>query len=354
MGVGELTSQSSGTFTACMILWTGLAPDADFQTAHRAPTLWEVARAVGYHTAYIASQNLRYEDLAIFLERAGIDLELGAFDLGPLIEQQIGGPDELATARTLRYVRELPGDDPYFAVLHLCNTHQPYRVDPALQPFAPHDAKPFGDTEKLHNHYRNSALLQERTVSEFLRELRATPRWDDTVVIFLSDHGEQFREHGRLYHLNHIFDEEVRVPGFVVAGPRAVSAAQREALATFALERTYTQDVHATVLDLLGVFDVRASFPLADRAAGRSLLRPRPAEEPIALLSTQSGVWEDDDPRFGARRGPWLVVGTDTRPFQCFHTPTDRLHQRPQPIEVCPTPLVDAAKAHFPEVPPRW
>jgi hypothetical protein len=351
VGLGELTAQSSGTFTSCMVLWTGLAPDADFKTAHRAPTLWEVAHAVGYRTAYIAAQNLRYEDMAVYVERAGIDLKLGAFDLGPVIEQQIGGPDELATERTLQFIREVPPSDPYFGILHLCNTHMPYRVDPALQPFEPHDAKPWGDTEKLHNHYRNSVLLQERTVTDFLRKLRAMPRWDDTVVLFLSDHAEQFREHGRLYHLNHIFDDEVRVPGFLLAGPLAVTADQRAAVATFAGERTYTQDVHATVLDLLGVFDARESLPLADRVAGRSLLRPRPPSEPIALMSTQSGVWEDDDPRFGARRGPWLVVGTDRVPFQCFHTPSDRLHHRPQPAEVCPASLVEAAKTHFPEVP---
>ena len=37
----------------------------------------------------------------------------------------------------------VPAGTPYFAVLHLSNTHWPYRVDPALQPFEPHDASPY-------------------------------------------------------------------------------------------------------------------------------------------------------------------------------------------------------------------
>jgi glucan phosphoethanolaminetransferase (alkaline phosphatase superfamily) len=351
VGLGELTAQASGTFTSCMVLWTGLAPDADFQTAHRAPMLWEVAHAVGYRTAYIASQNLRYEDMATYVERAGIDVKAGAFDLGEVLEQQIGGPDEYATARTLAFVREQPPSDPYFALLHLCNTHAPYRVDPALQPFEPHDAKPWGDTEKLHNHYRNSVLQQERTVAAFLRELRATPQWDDTVVLFLSDHGEQFREHGRLYHLNTIFDEEVRVPGWVLAGPRALDDAQRSALATFAHRRTYTGDVHATVIDLLGVHDAEGTLPFADRVQGRSLLRPRPSAEPAALMSTTSGVWEADDPKFGVRRGNLLLIGSETRPFACFDNRTDPRERTPAPLSKCGPALLGIARQHFPQVP---
>src|SRR5207244_9012057 len=71
--LGKLTSQSSGTFSACMMLWTGLGPTADFRTAHQAPVLWEIARALGYRTYYVTSQNLRYDDFGAFTPEAGID-----------------------------------------------------------------------------------------------------------------------------------------------------------------------------------------------------------------------------------------------------------------------------------------
>ena len=72
--------------------------------------------------------------------------------------------------------------------------------------------------------------MQERTVSAMLAELRALPGWDDTVVVFVSDHGEEFREHGGMYHLTSLFDEQVRIPGWVLAGPRALDASQRAAV----------------------------------------------------------------------------------------------------------------------------
>jgi arylsulfatase A-like enzyme len=329
--LGRLTSQSSGTFTSCVILWTGVGPDADFRTMHRVPVLWEIARAVGYRTAYIGAQNLRYDDFGAFFERAGIDVEASAIDLGYAADAHVGAPDENATARLLSFVRDqVPADTPYFAVLHLSNTHWPYRVDPELQPFVPHDASPMADVAALHNHYRNSVLLQERTVSELLRELRRTRGWDDTVVLFLSDHGEQFREHGGLYHLSSLYEEQVRVPGWIVSGPRALSDDQRGALSAWASRRTYTQDVHATMLDVLGVLGARETFPEAARLTGRSLLRPPPGAEPRVLLSTASGVWEPDEPKYGVMQGDLLAVKAAEPTWWCYDIQADPGESKPR------------------------
>lgn len=324
--LGRLTTQSPGTISSSVMLWTGLGPDADLRTMLRAPVLWEVAKTLGYRTAYIGSQNLRYEDFAAFLERAGIDVLQSAADLGGAGDPHLGAPDENATARLLEFVRGDGGEThaPYFATLHLSNTHWPYRVDPALQPFEPHDASVFGPRIKLYNHYRNSVLLQERTVSAMLGALRALPSWEDTVVLFLSDHGEEFREHGGNYHLTTLFEEQVRVPGWIIAGPKALDAPERESLAAWADRRTFTRDVYATVLDLFGVFDVRARFPFADRILGRSLLRLPAADEPLVPMSTGSGVWEPDIMRYGIMAGDLLVVrSSPASPWECYDARRD-------------------------------
>jgi hypothetical protein len=345
--LGRLTMQSSGTFTSCVVLWTGLAPDADFRTMHNAPVLWEVAHAVGYRTAYIGSQNLRYDDFGAFLKRAGIDVQASAVDLGGASEPHVGAPDENATARMLAFVREVPDTTPYFAVLHLSNTHWPYRTDPSLpDQWKPEDTSPFGDIQALHNHYRNSVLLQEHTVVALLRELRALPSWDDTVVLFLSDHGEEFREHGGLYHLTSLFDEQVRVPGWLLAGTHVLEPAQRTALAMYEPRRTYTQDVYATVLDLFGVLDQKSSFPFTERLTGRSLLRPPPPGEPLILLSTKSGVWQPDVAKFGAMRGDLLAVRTDVGGYVCYDAQLDPRQLASVSSERC-VDLVAAANRGF-------
>jgi glucan phosphoethanolaminetransferase (alkaline phosphatase superfamily) len=346
--LGRLTSQSSGTFTSCVILWTGLGPEADFATMHKAPVLWEIAGALGYRTAYISAQNPRYDNFGSFLTRAGIDVQATAIDLGEAADAHVGAPDENATARLLSFVRgEVPAGAPYFAVLHLSNTHWPYRVDPALQPFEPHDASPMADIALLRNHYRNSALLQERTVSAMLRELRAMPAWDDTVVVFLSDHGEEFREHGSLYHLSTLFEEQVRVPGWVLAGDRALSREQRRALAAWDGRRTYTQDVHATLLDVLGVLGARGSLPFGDRLGGRSLVRPPAPGEPRVLLSTASGVWEPDDAKYGVMQGDLFAVKSAGGAWWCFDIRSDPDERSPRGMLPGCAPLIDVGTRRF-------
>jgi hypothetical protein len=326
VSLGKLTSQTPNTFSACMILWTGLTPSADFRAAHGAPVLWELARAVGYRTAYVTSQNPNYEDFGTFTRRAGIDTLMTGTDLGGMGQEQLGAPDERATDAMLGFVRAqvaAAGAGPYFAVLHLSNTHAPYRVDPALQPFEPHAIDPIGDVTAFHNHYRNAVLFQERTVSDFLRALEALPGWDDTVVLFLADHGEQFREHGGLYHNHALFDEELRVPGWILAGPRALDETARAGLASHAGHRTYMQDVHETIVDLLGLEDARATLPFASLVTGRSLLRARaPGPGPTMLLATATSVWEPDDARFGATADERFLIGAPGA-LACFDTLRD-------------------------------
>ena len=105
-------SQTPNTFSACMVLWTGLSPDVDFRTAHSAPVLWEIARAVGYRTAYVTSQNPNYEDFGTFTRRAGIDVLVTATDLGGVAQEQLGAPDERATAEMLQFVARPTGQLP--------------------------------------------------------------------------------------------------------------------------------------------------------------------------------------------------------------------------------------------------
>ena len=232
-------------------------------------------------------------------------------------------------------------------MLHLSNTHAPYRVDPALAPFAPASSDPLGDVNAFHNRERNAVALQVRTVAAMLRELRARPAWQDTVILFLSDHGEQFREHGGLYHNHSLYEEELRVPGWLIAGDRALDPGQRNSLAGYAGRRTYTQDVHETIVDLLGLEGARASLPYADRVDGRSLLRPF-AGDPTVLLATTTAVWEADDARYGATRGEAALIGAPAA-WACFDTARDPEERHPGPEQACGA-LGDAMRRGFGDV----
>jgi hypothetical protein len=347
IALGKLTTPSSGTFSSCMMLWTGLPVTADVNAAHSAPVLWEIAHAAGYRTAYVTSQNMLFENFGAFVQRAGIDTMVTATELGGLRQEQLGAPDERATEEMLRVIRATPAGTPWFGVLHFSNTHAPYRVDPDLHPFEPHSDNPVGDVTAFHNHYLNSVALQERTLAAFLRELRAMPSWEDTVVLVVSDHGEQFRERGGLYHLHSLYDEEVRIPGFIVGGSRALGEDKRRAALSYAGRRTYLTDVNATIVDLLGLGAARMSIPFARRDA-RSFVGPGGfAFETFTLLSTASAVWDEDNVRNGVMFGDRLLVGAPGQPWTCFDIAKDPGETNPLSADYCGKRMRTAATEGF-------
>lgn len=334
IALGRTTSQTPNTFSASVLLWTGVVPTADFSAAHSAPVLWELAHAVGYRTAYVSSQNPEYEDFGTFTRRAGIDHLVTALDMGGMAQEQVGAPDERAVESMREFLRSVPDGTPYFAVLHLSNTHAPYRIDPELVPYVPQSADPLGDVNAFHNRYRDGVRLQERTLAPLLREIRTSPGWANTAVVFVSDHGEQFREHGGLYHNHSLYEEEVRVPGWITAGAQALSAGQRAAIATYGGRRTYMQDVHETIVDLFGLEEARASLPFANLVTGRSLLRPW-AGEPTMLLATSTAVWEPDDARYGVMRGDLALFGGPDGAWSCFDVSRDPSERMRRPASAC-------------------
>jgi arylsulfatase A-like enzyme len=206
--------------------------------------------------------------------------------------------------------------------------------------------------EAFHNQYRNSVLMQERTLAAFLKELRALPSWDDTVVIFVSDHGEQFGEHGSRYHNHSLFEQELRIPGWLIAGPHALSQDQRTALQSWSSRRTGSQDLNATLVDAIGAYDARATFPYADLATGDSLLRTAGPAKPL-YMATSTAVWEADDPKYGGFFNSKVVVTSQAGNWDCFLLGVDPKEQTWRPAKACGD-LPDGVMRAFPGLkPPR-
>jgi hypothetical protein len=349
IALGKLTAAAPNTFSAAMVLFSGLPANAEFHAAHSAPLLFELAGARGYRTAYVTSQNPNFEDFGAYFRKAGIDTLVTANDLGGMGQEQLGAPDERAIARASEVLRTVKDDTRIFLVLHLSNTHAPYRTDPANLPFQPESKDPLSDPAALHNHYKNSIAMQTRMIAGFIRDVRASSAWDNTAIVFLSDHGEQFREHGGLYHNHSLYEEELRVPGFILAGAHVLSPEQRAGLGSYAGQRTYTADVHETVVDLFGIEDARASFPFASDVTARSLLRRRdPSSDPIAVFATSTAVWEPDDARFGVGFHEKKLWGAPGLAWSCYDVASDPRELHPLPATNCGPGMNDAAKRAFP------
>jgi len=107
--------------------------------------------------------------------------------------------------------------------------------------------------------YDAAVRLADERVGEVVQQLKQRGLWEDTLFILLSDHGEEFNEHGGYIHGQSLYEELVRVP-LLIRFPRGEFAGRR------------VPDV-VSLVDLLPTLAEQLGRPeLADAARGRSLL----------------------------------------------------------------------------------
>ena len=197
------------------------------------------------------------------------------------------GPRGAKTARefTDRLVEWLDGhrDIPFFVYLHVFDPHPPY------EPNRPYDtlwADPKGRDEYVreqeaikkvvadpllaparHGHarragqggprpgvvppvpkdwYDGSIRGMDDEIARLVERLRGLGLEDRSLIAFYADHGEEFHEHGRMFHGQSVYGELIRVP-LILWGPGRVPKGSRIE------EPVELIDVMPTLLDLSGL-----------------------------------------------------------------------------------------------------
>ena len=291
--LSQLRALSSYTALSLSAILTGRTQEGPRDVILRAPSLFDFAHAARDargerpHVAYFSSQPKTVFET---------DEVRAAVDHFATIETIRGhdvddDPDyaDLPLDRDIvdLFVKKVPELPPSTVVmLHLVGTHAPYFLDPARAPFEPYDhVVTWSGMPKLLNAYRDSIYEQDRTlaraVSAFIAHVGAKP-W---LVVFTSDHGEAFGEHGAIHHGQNLLDEQVHVPGWIAAGNGALGDGEARALAEHSARFVTHLDLLPTMLDALGLWD---NFGVAQHRAampGRSLLRPYEARAPIPVTN---------------------------------------------------------------------
>lgn len=163
------------------------------------PYLPSTLRKLGYKTGAAVSS---------FVLRGASGLSEG-FDF---YDDQIilADPSELGTAqrsgdvtlaRALQWLRSV-SDQPFFLFFHLYEPHTPWEPQ---EPFASRYASP----------YDGEVATMDRIVGELLAELDRLGRYDDSIIIFFSDHGEGLDDHGYPEHGPLLYREALQVPLFL-------------------------------------------------------------------------------------------------------------------------------------------
>lgn len=101
-----------------------------------------------------------------------------------------------------RVIQKLPAGDRFLCFLHLMDVHNDlWKKDSGID---------FGDSPR--DLYDNNLSYLDRAFEQFVNWLRQKGLYEQTVILFTSDHGEQFWEHGASLHGHTLYEEEIRIP----------------------------------------------------------------------------------------------------------------------------------------------
>jgi glucan phosphoethanolaminetransferase (alkaline phosphatase superfamily) len=330
----QMRALDSTTAISLAIMWSGLLPTETRADLHSAPLLWEYARAAKLESAYYTSQNLLFGNSGTWLEGSPWTRHVSATMLDPSATYETGADDGALVDYTLKDIDALK--EPYVAVVHLSNTHFPYKIDVDDAPFTPQEeATGPGYESEILNRYQDSIYTQDKAVGRFLEGMKRRADAARTVILYVSDHGEQMREKGAVGHTGTLYDPEIRIPFWVEAPRGSLTETEEQHLRELRSAAVTSLDVFPTVMDLLGLWDAPELAPFKARIPGQSLLRGGSAPQPIVLTNC-SELWACAFKNWGAIQGTKkLIAHQGENAWSCFDVATDPQELSPLSTAQC-------------------
>lgn len=273
--------------------------------ARQATTIQEVLRKQGYRTLAVASGGQ-------LLPTFGLDQ---GFDTYRTIAEDGTFSDVVSEGLRLLDRRS---DKPFFLFLHTYEVHHPYTPKPRRM--AEFDRGYKGklpdeisvellteiyegrrkigpaDLQHIINAYDAEIASVDRSFGRLVDALKARGLYDNSVIVFTSDHGEEFGEHGSVgWHSHTLYDELLRVPLLVKLPAQARARAEVKRMVR-------SIDIAPTILDALAL-DPEPAFQ------GRTLLPflDNEGERPMTAILWRETMPYETGTFSGIRVGEWKL-----------------------------------------------
>jgi arylsulfatase A-like enzyme len=279
-------AESNWTLPSHVTLMSGLPPQIhgvvipDQAPSADVPLLAEILREQGFRTVGLTAGRF-------LTRRYGFDRGFEVFNDG-----------DLSFARALAIARKRLGgfaeDERFFLFVHSYDIHCPYdppkvyarrfetrsKVDHVPtqgrcgNPHFNRMKLSSGQARFLSDRYDAGIRYADDLLAKFLADLDHRGQLDDTLVVVVSDHGEEFMEHGKVGHRGTLYMQSLRVP-WLLAGPGVPEVVVDEPVGL--------ADVMPTLLELLEV-------PAVPTRGGskRSLLLGERGSDPQRLVFSQN------------------------------------------------------------------
>ena len=257
--------------------------------------------------------------------------------------------DEQVAYRTEQKIYDLArsqDERPFFLTISFTHPHDPYaptpefwelydasEIDPPAAPFVPYEARDkhsqdlylhYGmdrrlpteeETMRARQGYYGSISYIDHKVGQIIELLKKTGQWDNTILIFTSDHGDMMGERGMWYKKT-FFEWSLRVPLLVRLPTENQPRRVKHSVSHL--------DLFPTLLEMAGAPECTA-VPLDGVSLLPYLHNREPAQRPFPRAEyLAEGTWQ---PQVAMIRDPYKLILSENTPPLLFNLDTDPLEQ---------------------------
>jgi glucan phosphoethanolaminetransferase (alkaline phosphatase superfamily) len=218
------------------------------------PTIFNYAKAVGYNTAFISAQDIRWKNLDKFIIDRDVDYHRSGVDFNPSANVTKGADDLLVLEKGIKpYLKAVK--NPFLLVVQMDGNHYPYTTH------SPAEYKKFLPEQDKNdiNAYDNTLVYSDIFLNNLFEAIRQKDK--NAWIFFTPDHGQTFGGDDGFF--NESYTKNVIYNALLVSPPNTDFAKIKKNE-----NRPVSQaDIAATIIDLMQMRPVK---PID----GQSLLQP--------------------------------------------------------------------------------
>jgi arylsulfatase A-like enzyme len=151
--------------------------------------------------------------------------------------------------RVISFLESYDSPHPFFLFVHYMDPHDPFFEHPyngVGYARVSNEHPPPSMAEVYRKAYDEEILYLDGKIGELRDYLIRNGLYDDLLVVFTADHGEEFYEHGGWWHGKTLYDEQIRVPLFVKLPDRQLQNIQTTLFAR-------SLDIGPTIFHVTGI-----------------------------------------------------------------------------------------------------
>ena len=311
--VEDMTAVIPRTAAAWMAVLGGQYPLANEGTTswayenrkeHRIRTLPSVLRDAGYATSFFTPTDLRFQSDLDVIDTFNFEFIQTEQELARPGAERVtyfGVADELMVQPILDWTAtQAKAGRPFFTAIMTNVGHHNFATPSTWQKI-----RFEGVSDPKRESYYNCLRYIDGVLSDLIEGYRRLGVLDDTIFVFVGDHGQVFDEHGAKQIHNAVYQEGLHVPALIYAPGMALQAG------TVRGPRQQI-DILPTIVELLGYRIEGAELP------GQSLLHAVDADR--KLYYTSSIDWSFLSARRGQRK---YIYSFDRQPMEVFDLDKD-------------------------------